>query len=108
MPGNAKAWIACVAATACLLTAACSRQPPAVDMLVVTIDADNNCTLENKRVECAAVAGVIRERYPTSKPRVDICLARESRYEAALEVMQAVTEAGFTVGSTDCKPNLPG
>jgi len=98
----------CVCVGASLLASACSRQPPVVDLLTVSIDADNNCSFEDKRVECASVASIIRERYPASKPRVDICLAKEARYEAAVEVMQAVTEAGFTVGSMDCKPSVPG
>ena len=79
-----------------------SREPPVVDKLTVSIDADNNCSMENKAIECAQVAAVILAKYPTSKPRVDICLARETRYEAATEVMQSVTDAGFTFGSFDC------
>jgi len=100
----ANPWIQCAAAGAWLLSAACSRQPPVVDALTVSIGADNSCSMEDKPVECANVAGVIRERYPTSKPRVDICLAPGARYEAALEVTQSVTSAGFSVGSMDCKP----
>jgi len=76
--------------------------PKVVDALLVSIDAGNNCSLEAKPVECASVASTIRARYPTSKPRVDICLARETRYEAAAEVMKSVTDAGFAVGSVDC------
>ena len=79
-----------------------SREPPMVEMLTVSIDADNNCSMENKAIECAQVAAVIQAKYPTSKPRVDICLARETRYEAATEVMQSVTAAGFTFGNFDC------
>ncbi|HET9864443.1 MAG TPA: hypothetical protein VFP37_13440 [Steroidobacteraceae bacterium] len=93
---------------AAVLTAmtGCSREesaPPVVTELAVTIDANNNCTLEAKSVECAQVASVIRSRYPTSKPRVDICLDKGTRYEAALEVMNSVTEAGFAVGNFHCK-----
>ena len=76
--------------------------PPVVNVLQVSIDADNNCTLENQPVDCSRVARVIQGRYPTSKPRVDICLDRQTRYEAATEVMQSVTAAGFAVGSFDC------
>jgi len=89
-----------------LLLQACGGGPPeppkAVASLLVSIDAANNCTLEEKPVECAAVATVIRSRYPTSKPRIDICLAKETRFEAASEVMKSVTDAGFTVGSFAC------
>ena len=88
------------------LLAACGADapapPPVVEVLQVSIDADNNCSLENKAVDCAQVANVIQGRYPTSKPRVDICLDQQTRYEAATEVMQSVTTAGFTVGSFDC------
>ena len=76
--------------------------PKVVDSLLVSIDAGNNCLLEAKPVDCAGVAGIIRARYPTSKPRVDLCLATQTRYEAAAEVMKSVTDAGFTVGSVDC------
>ena len=70
--------------------------------LSVSIDAANNCSLEDKPVECTQVAEVIKRAYPTSKPRVDICLDKEARYEAAVEVMNSVSAAGFTVGSFDC------
>jgi len=79
-----------------------SREPPVAEILTVSIDANNNCSMENKAIECAQVATVIQAKYPTSKPRVDICLARDARYEAATEVMQSVTAAGFTFGSFDC------
>ena len=49
-----------------------------------------------------AVAEVIKTRYPTSKPRVDICLDKQARYEAAVEVMNSVNAAGLTVGNFDC------
>jgi biopolymer transport protein ExbD len=89
---------------------ACSSdapEPPAVvAVLSVAIDAENNCSLENARVDCAQVASIIKSRYPTSKPRVDLCLHRQTRYEAAVEVMNSVTEAGFTVGRFACgKPD---
>jgi biopolymer transport protein ExbD len=85
-----------------------AREPPVVEMLTVSIDADNNCSMENKGIECAQVAAVILAKYPTSKPRVDICLAPETRYEAATEVMQSVTAAGFTFGSFDCGQSPAG
>jgi len=74
-----------------------------VDALSISIDADNNCTLEKTRVECRRVAAVIKTRYPTSKPRVDICLDKQARYEAAVEVMNSISAAGFPVGNFDCK-----
>jgi biopolymer transport protein ExbD len=90
-----------------LLLAACSSdQPPApvvINALSVSIDANNDCTLEKTRVECRQVAAVIRARYPTSKPRVDICLDKEARYEAAVEVMNSISAAGFAVGTLECK-----
>ena len=67
-----------------------SREPPVVEMLTVSIDADNNCSMENKAIECAQVAAVILAKYPTSKPRVDICLARETRYEAATDHVSSI------------------
>lgn len=79
-----------------------SSEPPQVSVLSVAIDADNNCTLEQTRIECQQVAAVIRTRYPTSKPRVDICLDKQARYEAAVEVMNSVSAAGFPVGNFDC------
>jgi biopolymer transport protein ExbD len=89
-----------------LVIAACSPQdPPAVPVvsaLSVSIDANNNCTLEKARIECRQVADIIKTRYPTSKPRVDICLDKQARYEAAVEVMNSVSAAGFTVGTLDC------
>ena len=76
--------------------------PPVVEALVVSIDAGNNCSLENKPLDCVDVAKVIQARYPTSKPRVDVCLAKETRFEAAMEVMDSVSGAGFTVGTFEC------
>jgi biopolymer transport protein ExbD len=87
------------------LAACSSGEPPPVVVteLSISIDADNNCTLEEARVECAQVAAVITSRYPTSKPRVDICLDKQARYEAAVEVMNSVSAAGFPVGNFACK-----
>jgi biopolymer transport protein ExbD len=77
--------------------------PPVVTELSIAIDADNACRLEGKPVECAQVATVIKTRYPTSRPRVDICLDKQARYEAAVEVMNSVSAAGFPVGNFDCR-----
>jgi biopolymer transport protein ExbD len=92
-------------AAATLFITACGADapapPPVVDSLLVSIDADNNCSLEKKPVECSQVASVIHGRYPTSKPRVDICIDKQARYEPAMEVLQSVNAAGFT-GSFDC------
>lgn len=76
--------------------------PPVVAELQVSIDAGNNCSLEGKPVDCTQVAAAIRERYPTSVPRVDICLTRETRFEAATEVMRSVEDAGLPFGSFNC------
>jgi biopolymer transport protein ExbD len=97
-------WVPALVA-ASLLLHACgdAREPPrVVESLTVSIDADNNCSLEDRPVECASVASTIHARYPTSKPRVDICLTKETRFEAATEVMNSVSAAGFTVGNFDC------
>ena len=81
-------------------------EPKVVDALLVSIDANNNCSLENQSIECSAVAVAIRARYPTSTPRVDICLDKQSRYEAAAEVMKSVSDAGLRVGDFHCgNPN---
>jgi biopolymer transport protein ExbD len=85
-----------------LVLAACSREPPVVRQMRVSIDAANNCSLENEPVDCAGVAAAIKARHPTSTPRVDICLHRETRFEAATEVMRSVEAAGFPVGTMDC------
>jgi biopolymer transport protein ExbD len=82
--------------------------PPRVAALQVSIDAANNCALEDKPVECREVAAAIHARYPTSKPRVDICLDKQTRFEAATEVMQSVEAAGFKVGNFDCARPAPG
>jgi biopolymer transport protein ExbD len=93
-----------LAACGAAALAACAREspPPVVDALRVTIDAGNNCSLEGMAVDCGQVATVIRARHPTSKPRVDICLDKQTRFEAATEVMQSVEAAGVKVGSFDC------
>ena len=100
-----------ISAVASLL-AACGADapapPPVVEVLRVSIDANNNCSLEDRSVDCTQVASVIQSRYSTSKPRVDICLDKQTRYEAATEVMQSVTAAGFTVGSFDCGKSAAG
>ncbi len=90
---------------ACL--SACSASDPAppvrvVTQLEVTIDAANNCSLEDKPVSCQQVADVIRTRYPTSKPRIFICVDKQTRAEAALEVLNAVNAAGFPATDFQC------
>ena len=107
---HARSLISCLVcgAAACLVACGRSDEPPVIEAITVSIDAANNCTLESKPVECAQVANVIHERYPTSKPRVDICLQKETRYEAATEVMQSVSAAGFTVGNFDCGKTTVG
>jgi biopolymer transport protein ExbD len=87
---------------------ACSREVPVVHEMRVSIDASNNCFMEDQPVECGAVAAAIRERYPTSSPRVDICLAKETRFEAATEVMNSVEAAGFPIGTLDCSTPAAG
>jgi biopolymer transport protein ExbD len=82
--------------------AACGKQPPAVTRLEVAIDSANNCSLEKQPVDCQEVAAAIKARYPTSKPRVDICVDKQTRAEAALEVMNSVGAAGFPVGEFAC------
>jgi biopolymer transport protein ExbD len=87
------------------LLAACGSHespPPVVERVQISIDAGNNCSLENKAVECREVAATIHARYPTSKPRVDICVDKQTRFEAATEVMQSIEAAGFKVGSFQC------
>ena len=85
-----------------LALAACSREPPVVQQMRVSIDAANNCFMDDRPVDCAGVAAAIKAQYPTSSPRVDICLAKETRFEAAAEVMQSVEAAGFAVGTMNC------
>jgi len=91
----------------CVGLVACSSDQPEppkiVNELSVSIDAANNCALENTPVQCKQVAEVIKTRYPTSKPRVDICLDKQARYEAAVEVMNSVSAAGFAVGNFECE-----
>jgi len=48
------------------------------------------------------VAAAIRAQYPTSKARVDLCLDKESGYEAAADIMKSVSDAGFAVGNFHC------
>ena len=79
-----------------------ASEPKVADVLLISIDANNNCSLENKSIKCSAVAAAIRAQYPTSKPRVDICLDKQSRYEAAAEVMKSVSDAGFALGNFHC------
>jgi biopolymer transport protein ExbD len=101
--------IALLAGLAILFVAGCSREPPVVHEMRVSIDAANECFMEDKPIACQDVAETIKARYPTSTPRVDICLARETRFEAATEVMQSVEAAGFPVGTLDCsKPAASG
>jgi biopolymer transport protein ExbD len=92
-------------ATSTGLVACSSDQPEPpkiVSELAVSIDAANNCSVEDTPVQCERVAEVIKTRYPTSKPRVDICLDKQARYEAAVEVMNSVSAAGLTVGKFEC------
>jgi biopolymer transport protein ExbD len=103
--------LAALSVTAASLAGCGSRQPPpppVVAALQVSIDAANNCALEDKPVECREVAAAIHARYPTSKPRVDICLDKRTRFEAATEVMRSIEAAGFEVGSFDCTRPAPG
>lgn len=94
-----------VSVAVCL--AACSAGDPATPVRVVThleviIDADNNCSLENMPVPCQQVATVIKTRYPTSKPHIFICVDKQTRAEAALEVLNAVDAAGFPAADFQC------
>jgi biopolymer transport protein ExbD len=98
-----------IAGFAFLVVAACSREVPVVHEMRVTIDGANDCFMEEKPIACQDVAAAIKAKYPTSTPRVDICLAKETRFEAATEVMQSVEAAGFPVGTLDCsKPAASG
>lgn len=86
---------------------ACSAGDPAspvreVTQLEVTIDAANNCSLEDKPVSCQQVAAVIKTRYPTSKPRVFICVDKQTRAEAALEVLNSVAASGLPAADFGC------
>ena len=97
--------------TAAWLAGCGSSQPPpprVVEALRVSIDAANNCSLEGAPVECRAVAAAIQTRYPTSRPRVDICLEKQTRFEAATEVMQSIEAAGLKVGSFHCDAPAAG
>jgi len=93
---------------AVLVLAACSREPPVVEEMRVSIDAANNCSMEGKPLDCLDVAAAIKARYPTSTPRVDICLDKATRFEAATEVMRSVEAAGFPVGTLDCSSSAAG
>ena len=98
-------------ATVAALDGCGSKEPPAppvVQSLLVSIDAGNNCSLEHQAVECRAVAATIHARYPTSSPRVDICLDKQTRFEAATEVMQSIEASGFKVGSFECATPAAG
>lgn len=105
--GLKRAALAAVAGIAVMVVVGCSRDQPepatqVVTQLEVTIDAANNCSLESKPVSCQQVAAVIRTRYPTSKPRIFICVDKQTRAEAALEVMNSVNAAGFPVANFEC------
>lgn len=100
-----KIFMGLVSCAAAFTLVGCGKSgPPVVEHLVVSIDARNNCSMVDQPVECTQVAAAIQSRYPTSKPRVDICLHQESRFEAAVEVMNSVRDAGFTLGNFACGP----
>jgi len=103
--------IYCLAA-ACGFLIACSQDPPpprVVTELVITAKLDSSCRLDNKPVACMDVGTLIRGWFPTSKPRVDICMEPESRFELALEIIASLEKAGLTVGDMVCnKPPEPG
>jgi len=102
--------MACLAIAASLLASACSQDPPqpkVITEIVVDIKADNSCKLEEAAVDCADVGKTILGKYPTSKPRVDICLEKEARYEAALEVLDSLSRSGLTSGTLDCSKPAP-
>jgi biopolymer transport protein ExbD len=82
-------------------------QPPLVDAVLVNIDANNDCSMAGAAVECRNVAAVVHAKYPTSHPRVDLCVDKTSRYEASAEVMKSVTDGGLTVGNFDCDKTAP-
>ena len=108
MPRRGK-YSSLTAALAMAVLASCAREPAVVQELRISIDAANNCLMDGKPVECAGVAAAIKTRYPTSTPRVDICLDRQARFEAATEVMKSVEAAGFPVGTMDCSTTVsPG
>ena len=97
-----------MALAACLVACSGEAPPKVVTRLEVSIDAANNCSLESQPVDCQQVAQVIESRYPTSKPRIDICVDKQTRAEAALEVMNSVNAAGFPVGGFECGKAAPG
>ncbi len=92
--------------------AACSGGETAsarvVTQLEVSIDATNNCSLEDKPVVCQQVAAVIKSRYPTSKPHIFICVDKQTRAEAALEVLNSIAAAGFPPADFQCGKAAPG
>jgi biopolymer transport protein ExbD len=102
-----KAIAAALAFTMVAGLSACSAGDPApparvVTQLEVSIDAANNCSLENKPVSCQQVAAVIKTRYPTSKPHIFICVDKQTSAGAALEVLNAVNAAGFPAADFQC------
>lgn len=76
--------------------------PPLVTEVTIHIDANNACALSGKPIECRDAAAVIRAAHPGSNPRVDVCMHADTRYEAAVEVMQSLSEAGLEAGTLDC------
>ena len=93
--------------------AACSADESAptarvVTQLEVSIDAANNCSLEDKPVICQQVAAVIKTRYPASKPHIFICVDKQTRAEAALEVLNSINAAGFPPADFECGKATPG
>jgi biopolymer transport protein ExbD len=89
----------------CLAACSADDTPPTareVTQLEVSIDATNNCSLENKPVACQQVAAAIKARYPTSKPRIFICVDKQTRAEAALEVLNSINAAGFPAADFQC------
>jgi biopolymer transport protein ExbD len=111
MSAAIRSWTLAACAGIAALSGCGAQEPPApraVQALRVSIDAGNNCTLEHKAVECREVAAAIRARYPASNPRVDICLDKQTRFEAATEVMQSIEAAGFKLGSFECTPPAAG
>jgi len=95
----------CLAACSGGETAAPAR---VVTQLEVSIDAANNCSLENTPVVCQQVAAVIQTRYPTSKPRIFICVDKQTRAEAALEVLNSINAAGFPPADFRCDKAAAG
>ena len=90
--------------------AACSDKsapPPHIEAIAVSIDANNNCSLETRPVECSQVAATIKSHYPTSTPRVDICLDKDTRYAVRRAEREGVTVTTVTdVSDTDAIDGL--